>query len=546
MDNEIFDLLLRLNLALAFGVLLVLALRLPVRRLFGARVAYGLWLIPLAAAVMCFAPARVETIVLDWSDTPLRAGDADAADMVWAWVWAFGALVSLSILTIRQARFTQSLGRLGARDDLGKRVCAAQSNEHGPAVVGVLRPVIVTPADFEARFDEEERRLVLAHERAHVAHGDPWINAVALAVQCLSWFNPFVHVGARLLRIDQELACDAAVLAHAEGARRRYAEAMLKTHVSSAVPIGCAWPASDVSTFKERIAMLKRTLPSRATMLLGAAAVVIATGTVAAVAWAAQPPRVVATYASPAAMPDVADLVHPISADELSGGLDELGALDDLSIDLHGDGMIVINGEVMRTRDLSPEQREELRQSLEEAREGIRAAHDEMARARIEIGRARVVARDASNSVVVRGLSDEERAEIRAAIEESRAEIARARIEVREAQRAGRTRGMTAEEEAQLRETLREVEVELAAGEAARAQALADMQIALRDVHIEAAEIRAAAQVQAEVRRSLMVARRDIERQAQAARAAGNVEHQRDLEDAMRDLQEAIEENETD
>lgn len=489
MDNEIIALLLRLNLALAAGVLLVLALRLPVRRLFGARVAYGLWLIPLAAALMCFAPARVETIVLDWPDTPMPAADVNASDAVWTWAWAFGALVSLSILAIRQARFTQSLGRLGAREDLGKRVCAAQSNAHGPAVIGVLRPMIVTPADFDARFDEEERRLVLAHERAHVAHGDPWINAVMLAVQCLNWFNPFVHIAARLLRIDQELACDAAVLAQSEGARRRYAEAMLKTHLTSAVPIGCAWPASDAATFKERIAMLKRNLPSRKQTLVGAAAIVLATGAVAAVAWAAQPPRVVATYAERADMPTVADLVHPISAEDLAGaadGLDELDALEDLDIDLHGDGMIVIDGEVMRARDLTPEQREELRQSLEEAREEIRAAREEVAEAQRAV-------REAIREGHYRGLTQEEMEEVRQALEE-----------VRLSQEERRAIQVEALAEAQA--SMREAQAEMAAARIAM-RSMPDMTEALREAEREVARAIEQAQVEGDAVRAEALAR---------------------------------------
>jgi beta-lactamase regulating signal transducer with metallopeptidase domain len=467
MGNEIIDLLLRLNLALAAGIALVLAMRLPVRHWFGARVAYALWLIPLAAALMCFVPGRVETIVLDLPDAAASveaAAPAAAGPNLWAWGWAFGALVSLSILTIRQARFTQSLGRLGAREDLGKRVCTAQSAEHGPAVIGVLRPMIVTPSDFDARFDAEERRLVLAHERAHLAHGDPWINAVVLAVQCLNWFNPFVHIAARVLRMDQELACDAAVLAGAEGARRRYAEAMLKTHLSAAVPIGCAWPASDVASFKERIAMLKRNLPSRTQTLIGGAAILIATGAVAAVAWAAQPPRVVATYQERAETPDMRDFVHPISFNED----DLLGEdIDALNIDLHGDGVIIMDGETVHVRDLTPEQREELRQTLEEARQQVRDAREEMAAARQAI-------RDAmSDQQAGYRLSDEEMEEIREALAEVRLS--------QEEERAVRIEAL-----AEARAAMREAQVELAAARIA-VRDMPDVRQALREAEVEIA-----------------------------------------------------------
>lgn len=466
MGNEIIDLLLRLNLALAAGIALVLMLRLPARRWFGARVAYALWLIPLAAAVMCFVPGRVETVVLNWSDAAVNvdaAAPAVAGPSLWAWAWAFGALVSLSILTIRQARFTQSLGRLGAREDLGKRVCAAQSAEHGPAVIGVLRPMIVTPSDFEARFDAEERRLVLAHERAHLAHGDPWINAVVLAVQCLNWFNPFVHLAARMLRIDQELACDAAVLAGAEGARRRYAEAMLKTHLSAAVPIGCAWPASDVASFKERIAMLKRNLPSRQQTLLGAAAILIATGAVAAVAWAAQPARVVATYEEMPS-PDMREFIHPISFNE-----DELLGedIEALNIDLNGDSVVIMDGETVHVRDLTPEQREELRQTLEDARQQVRDAREEMAAARQAI---RDAMRDQQAGY---RLSDEEMEEIREALADVRLS--------QEEERAVRMEAL-----AEARAAMREAQVELAAARIA-VRDMPDVRQALREAEVEIA-----------------------------------------------------------
>ena len=49
--------LLRLNLVVAVAVAVVMALRLPVRRLFGPRVAYGLWsLVPLAGLALALAP----------------------------------------------------------------------------------------------------------------------------------------------------------------------------------------------------------------------------------------------------------------------------------------------------------------------------------------------------------------------------------------------------------------------------------------------------------------------------------------------------------
>ena len=50
--------LIAVNLAAGIAVLAVLALRLPVRRLFGPRIAYHLWSAPLLAALAMLPPVR--------------------------------------------------------------------------------------------------------------------------------------------------------------------------------------------------------------------------------------------------------------------------------------------------------------------------------------------------------------------------------------------------------------------------------------------------------------------------------------------------------
>ena len=65
------------------------------------------------------------------------------------------------------------------------------------------------------------------------------------------------------VRFDQELACDAAVIAKRPGLRRPYAEALLKTQVVAAIPpVGCAWRARGFQALKDRIRLLKQRAPS--------------------------------------------------------------------------------------------------------------------------------------------------------------------------------------------------------------------------------------------------------------------------------------------
>jgi TonB family protein len=205
-------------------------------------------------------------------------------------LWIAGATVAAGLLLWRQARYMAAIAR----------------REAGPAVVGALRPRIVIPADFEARFDASEREVILAHEHAHLRAGDARINALAAASLCACWFNPLVHLAVYLMRLDQELACDAAVLGAFPKARRLYAEVLLKTQLATQpLPFGCHWPAAAEHPLKERIVMLKSPLPAPARRFAGVAVVALLSAAGAAAAWAAQPgqPRPAALVEAVAAAP---------------------------------------------------------------------------------------------------------------------------------------------------------------------------------------------------------------------------------------------------
>jgi beta-lactamase regulating signal transducer with metallopeptidase domain len=303
MIAELMSGLIKANLAAAAAILLVLALRRPVRARFGARAAYGLWGAPLlaAAAILLPHPARqtplppvvaqavaaTEVFSATPAPTPpertVRATPAQAAFAA----WLTGALSVAGLLLVHQARFLASLGHLSRE---GGRLRRAQRPGVGPALVGVFRPWIVTPADFEARFGPAERELILAHEDVHLARGDAAANAIACAAQAACWFNPLVHLAARLVRIDQELACDAAVIDRFPDRRRAYAELLLKTQIATQpLPLGCHWPAGAVHPLKERIAMLKLPSPRLAARRLGLMTAATTALACAAGAWAAQP-----------------------------------------------------------------------------------------------------------------------------------------------------------------------------------------------------------------------------------------------------------------
>jgi beta-lactamase regulating signal transducer with metallopeptidase domain len=373
----IADLLLGLakaNLAAAAAILVVILLRKASRRLFGAEAAYRLWLLVPLASLAVLAPARSVTAppVIPIAASPVAvaprlappvqvqtpppiavARPSAPVSLPWSGaelalaLWLLGAAVSFVIVGRRQGRFVAGLGRLTPYAEAD--VSLAESAEIGPAVVGALAPRIVAPADFETRFTPEERQVVLAHERAHLARQDARANGLVALAQCLNWFNPLVHLAGYLVRLDQELACDAAVIAKLPGQRRRYAEALLKSQIAARpLPLGCYWPARAGHPLEERIAMLKQPAPGAGRRLAGLATILTLGMFASVAAWASQPPRfapspaIAPVAAAPAHVTAPATPPPPQAVSDPAIG-DWIGALKtpDLRIALHirpGDG----------------------------------------------------------------------------------------------------------------------------------------------------------------------------------------------------------------
>jgi beta-lactamase regulating signal transducer with metallopeptidase domain len=141
----------------------------------------------------------------------------------------------------------------------------------------------------DGRYTEAERALIRAHEREHILRKDPRAGALMAAFQCLAWFNPLVHWAVHLARLDQELACDAAVIRRLPGSRALYAKTLLKTQLAgAALPLGCYWPARSRHPLEVRVELLRRPVGDgslEGPLLIGAGVV-----TAAILAWAAEPP----------------------------------------------------------------------------------------------------------------------------------------------------------------------------------------------------------------------------------------------------------------
>lgn len=281
---------------------LVLLLRRPVARHFGAHAAYALWALPALRLLLPPLPgwsnplatlaSRLPSLSAPLSTASDGAGtiapvpapmvSAVAATPQWphwlALVWIAGVILAI---VYQVWRYQQFLGTALTNATLLQRSETADvlmsAAVAGPLATGIRHPRIFIPTDFHSRFDPSERDLALRHEHAHHRRGDIIANVAGLAVLALHWWNPIAHIAWRAFRADQELACDATVLAGATGAdRQSYGRAMLK---SAAAPVPTAACAMNAKTqLKERITMMKHhdhPLGRRAWGLAGTAALVL-------------------------------------------------------------------------------------------------------------------------------------------------------------------------------------------------------------------------------------------------------------------------------
>lgn len=220
----------------------------------------------------------------------------------------------------------------------------------GPAVVGVVRPVLLFPTGIAERLTPSELEAVLAHELCHVRRRDNLFAAIHMFVEAALWFHPLVWwISARLVE-EREQACDEEVL-RLGSQPEIYADAILnvcKFYVQS--PLVCASGVSGASIRRrieaimlnrfEQLSRAKKLLLAGAGMaaLVGPIAIglLIAAGNVTVVGAQGRAQVEAQSPVSPSQEFDVA-AIHPCNRNVVAplremGGLGETGPSPNLVI----------------------------------------------------------------------------------------------------------------------------------------------------------------------------------------------------------------------
>lgn len=289
-------------LASSVLMLLVLAVRAPVRRSIGPRLGYILWALPAVRMVLPPLPAGALGALPMAQDavagiSVLFVGPQAASG---AWdephalliglalpaLWLAGAVGLLTVYAVRHLAYCRRLRAKG--NELGRvdgiRVVAA--DVEGPLAFGVFHRFIAVPRGFARNYRSCERALALAHESAHHARGDLLANWLSLVVLAVHWWNPLAWLAIRAFRNDQEFAADAHVLAGKEpGTRALYAHVLAKAAGVGALP-ACNLNAR--SNLKGRLMMIGQKPRSSRRLAFGGAVLTLF-GTAALAATTATP-----------------------------------------------------------------------------------------------------------------------------------------------------------------------------------------------------------------------------------------------------------------
>ena len=246
----------------------------------GAQLRYGVW---LAASVKFLVPFSLLAMLgaqlqpLAGSDgtgalltfdatgataliaAPGRAIPAESPGIFWLGVassiWILGFLALAVRWLVRWRRVQLMLRAAASTDITGSVPVMTSPGLREPAVVGIIRPVLLLPTGIEGCLTTAQLQAVLKHEQCHLRRQDNLTASIHMLVEALFWFHPLVWwIGARLIE-ERERACDEAVVRSGNDPNV-YAEGILKvcrSYVASDLACVSGVSGADLKTRLEGI-----------------------------------------------------------------------------------------------------------------------------------------------------------------------------------------------------------------------------------------------------------------------------------------------------
>lgn len=142
-------------------------------------------------------------------------------------IWEIGRLRS-SALPVDDPSLLNTLGLLAERIELKATPKIAFCRKvTTPAVIGVIRPLILLPPTIITGLSPQQVEALLLHELAHIRRHDVVFILVQRLVESFLFFHPAVWLVSRHVTAEREYCCDDLVL-RADCSRVHYADALVR------------------------------------------------------------------------------------------------------------------------------------------------------------------------------------------------------------------------------------------------------------------------------------------------------------------------------
>ncbi len=144
------------------------------------------------------------------------------------YIWLMGAIVLIMYSAVSFIKLQKSLSTaVKLQDNIYQ-----SENISSPFIIGIIKPKIYIPYGI----DEGYLEYVIAHEKYHIKRGDNIIKIIAFSLLCVHWFNPLCWLAFHLVNKDMEMSCDEWVLAHNDGIKKSYSNALLSFATNKKFP----------------------------------------------------------------------------------------------------------------------------------------------------------------------------------------------------------------------------------------------------------------------------------------------------------------------
>src|SRR5262245_18612271 len=186
-------------------------------------------------------------------------------------LWLAGALIFAMKAAIKSAglRRLRANARLTSLVDLdcedcdceelraGKVSLALSDEVSSPILLGVLRPMILLPANIAGWTSPAERNAMLRHELAHIERRDHYVNLFQTILGAAFFFHPLARYACRQLTVEREMACDDQVVGSGVEAET-YAESIIKVAERSIALVGAPGGVRQLALFGARHILERR------------------------------------------------------------------------------------------------------------------------------------------------------------------------------------------------------------------------------------------------------------------------------------------------